>query len=260
MTRRPTPASAPKRAGIATNRRTRRTRSAWRAGDTDRLHARSTLLLLGGCLGILALALFTAASSPVALLVIWAALGWYRHGRIGPPLVEFPPEEISAQLRERLRLIGLEHAAVLGTLVLTGVITMLRGIEMTHPAGLLGLSADPGEPPWRVLLLSVLFTGANLVLTALTVGGDCTVRRPAGSMALLSILATALWGIALAAVLLLPVLLIDEPVAGTVPILLAAAAFTITLALLPAWARSWTRETRTERDLELELQRALKHP
>ena len=143
------------------------------------------------------------------LLTLWAALGWYRYGRADTA----PREELRASLglsradrvRGRLALIGVEHAAVVVTVAAGAVISVLLGRETVGGAAPFSFTGDPSVPQLLIILVGSLFSLTALVATGIVVGGECTLRRPGRSIALLSILIYFIAGVLLA----IPMALVD---------------------------------------------------
>lgn len=173
-----------------------------------RLNAgRVALTLLLCALALLCAVL--ATDQYAGLLTLWAALGWYRYGRADT----IEREELRASLglsradrvRGRLALIGVEHAAVVVTVAVGAVISVLLGRETAGGAAPFSFTGDPGAPQLPIILVGALLSLAALVATGIVVGGECTMRRPGRSMAVLSILIYFLAGVVLA----IPIALVE---------------------------------------------------
>lgn len=185
------------------------------------------------------------------LLTLWAALAWYRYGQADT--VE--REELRTSLglsradrvRARVALIAAETAAVIATVTAGAVISVLRGRETVGGGAPFSVTGDPTDPQIPIVLVGMLFSTLTLILTAIAVGGECTVRRPSRSMAVLSVVVYFLTGGLLAIVTMLPAMLISfDPFAGpdsTVlfGMLLAAVGLVLVL-VLRARLRNWIRD------------------
>lgn len=166
-----------------------------------RLNAGQLALTLIFCAAALLWAAL-ATDQYAGLVTLWAALGWYRYGRADT----IEREELRASLglsradrvRGRLALIGVEHAAMVMTVTAGAVISVLLGRETSGGATPFSFSGDPSDPQLPIVVVGALFSLAALVATGIVVGGDCTMRRPGRSMAVLSILTYFLAGVLLA--------------------------------------------------------------
>ncbi|GAA4529870.1 hypothetical protein GCM10023160_29820 [Brachybacterium paraconglomeratum] len=218
--------------------------------NTGRL---ATTLLL--CAAALLWALLST-DQYAGLLTLWAALGWYRYGRADTA----PREDLRASLglsradrvRGRLALIGLEHAAVIVTVAAGAVISVLLGRETAGGAAPFSFLSDPSAPQLLTVLVGALFSLTALVATGIVVGGECTIRRPGRSMAVLSILVYFLAGVLLGIPMALAEIALRFDLwagPGGIAIIGAvlAAVLAVLLLRLRASARRWIRDLDSHR-------------
>lgn len=155
--------------------------------------------LIACALALLLALLFTDEFS--GLLVLWAVLGWYRYGRADT----IEREELRASLglsradrvRGRVVLIGIEHAAVLLTVAVGATFSVLVGRETAGGGAPFSVTGAPTESQIPIIVAGALFSACGLVLAGILVGGECTMRRPGRSIAVLSILVYFLAGLTL---------------------------------------------------------------
>ena len=184
------------------------------------------------------------------LLVLWAALGWYRYGRTDT--VE--REELRASLglsradrvRGRLLVIGVEHAAVILTVAGGALISVLLGRETGGGAAPFSFTGDPSDPQIPIMLTGALFSMVVLVISGALVGGECTVRRPGRSMAWLSILTYVLVGVLLSIPAMLTNVLAGVEPGSSLGTAVQVGSLVIGLAIALLWlraaARRWIRD------------------
>lgn len=215
-----------------------------------RLNAGRVATTLIACAVALLLALFLT-DQYAGLLTIWAVLAWYRYGRADT--IERGQLRASLGLsraekvRARLVLIGAEHAAVIATVAAGAVISVLLGRDTAGGAAPFFVSGAPSDPQLPILLVGALFSAVTLLLTSILVGGECTVRRPGRSMAVLSVLIYFLAGMLLTIPLMLTGISLGLELGSgqlaTVMFgsLLAVVGVALVIALR-ARARSWIRD------------------
>lgn len=232
---------------------------ATRPGDAPRpgLALRTELRLNAGRAAITllacAVALVWAAISTdqfSGVLTLWAALAWYRYGRADT----IEREELRASLglsradrvRARVVLVLAEQAAVVTTVAACAVLSVRLGRASTGGAAPFSFSGDPSGPQLWIVLAGALFSAISLLGAGVVVGGDCTTRRPARSMAVLSLLTYFLVGLLLTIPLLLVTIVMNiDPWGGTLGTqvtagLLAVAVLALMLALRTR-VRRWIR-------------------
>lgn len=246
-----TPATGPP----ATGQRVQRVRRVRRFLRTAviaelRLNAGRVATTLIACAVALLLAL-ALTDQYAGLLTIWAALAWYRYGRADT----IERDQLRASLglsradtvRARLVLIVGEHAAVIATVAAGALISVLLGRETAGGAAPFSVAGDPSDPQISIVLVGALFSAVTLLLTGILVGGECTVRRPGRSMAVLSVVVYFLAGL----LLTIPVMLTGislglefgsgELATVIFGALLAVAGVALAV-VLRARARSWIRD------------------
>lgn len=203
-----TPLTGPPAAGQRVQRIRRFVRTAVVA--ELRLNSGRLAATLIACAAALLLALILT-DQYAGVLTIWVALAWYRYGRADT----IERDQLRASLglsradtvRARLVLIGAEHVAVIATVAAGAAVSVLLGRETAGGAAPLSVTGDPSGPQISILLVGALFSAVTLLLTGILVGGECTIRRPARSMAVLSVLIYFLAGMLLS----IPVMLMGIP-------------------------------------------------
>lgn len=165
-------------------------------------------------LGVLAVVLAaTVTDGLLAVLPIWAALAWYRHGRTDT--VE--RRQLRAALglsradavRGRVTLIAVESAGLLLCLLLGTVLArLLAHRSSVLPGPTVSWSPPPGVPLGVELVTAATHVALVLLLTAVVIGGEGVTRRPGRGMLLtglvvylgIGLLVAAPLGLVLAAV------------------------------------------------------------
>lgn len=183
------------------------------------------------------------------LLVLWTALAWYRYGRTDT----VDRKELRASLglsradgvRGRLFMIGVEHAVVILTVVGSALISVLLGRETAGGAAPFSFTGDPSDPQIPIVLTGALFSAVAVVLTGALVGGECIMRRPGRSMAVLSVLTYFLVGVLLSIPVGLATVLVGvQSGIGQGPAVLAGSlliCLVVALLWLRASARRWVQ-------------------
>jgi hypothetical protein len=134
----------------------------------------------------------TVTDALASVLPLWAALAWYRYGRADTAeraeLRALLGLSRADRVRGRVALIGLETLILLLATVLAPLAATATGLGVSvTPGPTFTLSGPPGLPGVLLALTGTLQAALVLTLTAIAAGGDCVVRRPARSMAVLSI-------------------------------------------------------------------------
>lgn len=187
----------------------------------------------------------------MGLLTLWSVLAWYRYGRADT----IERDELRASLglsradrvRGRVGLILAEQTAVVLTVAAGAVLSVLLGRETAGAAAPFSFSGDPSGPQLWIMAAGTLFSALALLLTGIVVGGECVVRRPGRSVAVLSILAYVLIGILLSMpLLLISIILSVDPWDGSLGSVVTTVVSVVAVLLLGlglrAMSRRWIRE------------------
>lgn len=203
-------------------------------------------------LGVLAVVLAaTVTDGLLAVLPIWAALAWYRHGRADT--VE--RRQLRATLglsradavRGRVALIAAESAGLLLCLLLGTVLArLLAHRSSVLPGPTVSWSPPPGVPLGVELATAAAHVALILLLTAVAIGGEGVTRRPGRSMLLTGLVVYLGAGLLVAAPLGLVIAAVELDGGGAGPHLLvtagiAACAVLLTL-VLRRRVRVWIRQ------------------
>lgn len=234
-------------------RRTSGRVAAWRTGPTvraARVELRLQLEAFAGSMILAALALVVAiVSTPflTGLAPLWAALAWQRYGRADvPEAVAFKAAlgiSPAERVRGRVALVGLETLVLILVATAGTVIGMVRG-----DGGSMAPLSDALGGPWGAVLTAfcvVLGSITVLSLVGVSVGRECTTRRPGWGMFAISLVVFFGASLLSALVVLLPAEILQAVMPrpwGTVCVvayLLVAATFA--LLFLRARVRSWIR-------------------
>ena len=166
--------------------------------------------------------------SLMAVLPLWAALAWYRYGRADTA----ERDELRASLglsradrvRGRVALIAVETALLILTSSLWLLLAPALSLETTIGAGpTVTFSGPPGLPAVVLVLAGALQSAFVLLITAIVVGEECTIRRPGTGMAVVSVLVYLVAGL-LSTLLWIPVGMLEVSAATAVPWLFGSAA------------------------------------
>ena len=215
-----------------------------------RLNAGRVVTTLIACAVVL---LWAAISTDqfAGVLTLWAVLAWYRYGRADT----IEREELRASLglsradrvRGRVVVVLAEQAAVVLTVAGGALLSVQLGRETAGGAAPFSFTGNPSGPQLGIVLAGTLFSAMALLGTGIVVGGDCIVRRPGRSVAVLSVPVYFLIGVLFSLPLMLTMIVQNaDPWEGgigtTVMVALFVAAVILLLLGLRARARRWIRE------------------